>query len=188
MQSINLALPGADDAGITRRWYLPTNNDDGGRNAETKYDIVYARFLGVGSSRTDRHINHATNGRGVVTERFVKKGVRCNACRWFEARIFRELRLPEGVEEVAQLTDPAQATPGDYVIHYAGMSIVDGEVPFCRSETTPSAYAVIESMTTRRTTENGPVVFLAKPAAHALAAAVEFDAKLRGAYENRAVS
>lgn len=187
MRSTDLALPGADDAGVTRRWYLPTNNDDG-RNAETKYHIVYARFLGVGSSHTDRHANHAIDGHGDVIERFVKKGVRCNACRWFEARIFRELVLPEGVEDVAQVADPADVELGDYVIHYAGMSVVDGEVPFCRSESTPSAYAVIESMTTRRTTENGPVVFLAKPAAHALAAAVEFDGKLRSAYENRAVS
>lgn len=182
MQSTNLALPGADDAGTTRRWYLPTNNEDEGRGAETKYHIVYARFLGVGSSHTDRHINHAGD------ERFVRKGVRCNACRWFEARIFRILELPDGVEDVARVADPADVSLGDYVIHYAGMSIVDAEVPFCRSETTPSPHAVIESMTTRRTTENGPVVFLAKPAAHALAAAVEFDAKLRVAYENRAVS
>lgn len=188
MQSINLALPGADDAGTTRRWYLPTNNEDEGRNAETKYHIVYARFLGVGSSHTDRHTNHAVDDRGVPTERFVRKGVRCNACRWFEARIFRELVLPPGVEEVAQVQDPNDVTLGDYIIHTAGMSTVSGEMAFCRSETTPSPYAVIELMTTRRMTENGPVVFLAKPAAHALAAAVEFDNKLRIAYENRAVS
>ena len=188
MKSSNLALPSADDAGATRRWYLPTNNDDEGRNAETKYHIVYARFLGVGSSHTDRHTNHASDPDGVVVEQFVRKGVRCNACRWFEARIFRVIVLPEGVEDVSQVTDPADVRLGDYVTHYAGMSIVDNEVPFCRSDTTPSAHAVIESMTTRRTTESGPQVFLAKPAAHALAAAVEFDAKLRDAYVNRAVS
>lgn len=182
MQSINLALPGADDAGTTRRWYLPTNNDDEGRDAETKYHIVYARFLGVGSSHTDRHTNHAPD------ERFVRKGVRCNACRWFEARIFREIILPEGVDDLSRVSDPTTVELGDYIIHNAGMSIVDGEVAFCRSETTPSPYAVIELMTTRRMTDTGPVVFLAKPAAHALAAAVEFDAKLRVAYENRAVS
>lgn len=187
MQSINLALPGADDAGTTRRWYLPTNNDDESRDTETKYHIVYARFLGVGSSHTDRHTNHELNRDG-VEERFVRKGVRCNACRWFEARIFRELVLPPGVDEVAQVSDPGDVTLGDYVIHFAGMSVVDGEVPFCRTEMTPSAHAVIELMTTRRTTPSGPQVFLAKPAAHALAAAVEFDGKLRSAYENRAVS
>jgi hypothetical protein len=182
MQSTNLALPGAEDAGVTRRWYLPTNNEDEGRGAETRYYITYARFLGVGSSHTDRHSNHHED------ERFVRKGVRCNACRWFEARIFRELSLPEGVTDLAAVRDPSGVQLGDYVIHYAGMSVVDGEVPFCRYETTPSPYAVIESMTTRRTTENGPVVFLAKPAAHSLAAAAEFDTKLRVAYENRAVS
>lgn len=182
MQSTNLALPGAEDAGATRRWYLPTNNEDEGRGAETRYYITYARFLGVGSSHTDRHMNHTGD------EQFVRKGVRCNACRWFEARIFRELNLPPGIDDVSKITDPTDVELGDYVIHYAGMSVVDNEVPFCRYETHKSPYAVIESMTTRRTTENGPVVFLAKPAAHSLAAAVEFDAKLRVAYENRAVS
>lgn len=181
MQSIDMLLPGADDAGTTRRWYLPLNNEGRGRDAEVEYYTTYARFLGVGSSHTERHQDH--NGR-----RFVERGVRCNACRWFEARIFREVILPDGVDDVTDVQDPSDVRLGDYVLHYAGLSIVDGEVPFCRYDTTPSPHSVIELMTTRRTTAIGPQVFLAKPAAHALAVAAEFDAKLRDAYVNRAVS
>lgn len=180
MNPIHMLLPGASDAGTVRRWYLPINDGER-RDAETEYYQTYARFLGVGTSHTDHHQDH--NGQP-----FIEKGVRCNACRWFEARIFRELVLPDGVDSVATVDDPATVELGEYIIHYAGMSVVAGEVPFYRYETTRSAHAVIESMTTRRTTSTGPIVFLAKPAAYALAAAAGFDADLRDAYINRAVS
>lgn len=181
---IQKLLPGASDAGAVRRWYLPLSNEGSVRDADPEYYTTYARFLGVGSSHIDRHANH------VGDEPFVRKGVRCNACRWFEARIFREVELPDGVERIEDVTDENkdQVRLSDYVIHYVGMSVVNREVPFCRYETTPSAHMVIESMTTRRTTENGPVVFLAKPSAHALAAAAAFDELLHDAYINRAVS
>lgn len=180
---IQKLLPGASDAGTVRRWYLPLNNETAGRGADVEYYQTYARYLGGGSSHTERHQDH----RGQV---WIPKGTRCNACRWFEARIFRELELPDGVDRIENLTDADRdrVRLGDYVIHYAGMSIVEGEVPFCRYETTPSPHVVIESMTTRRNTENGPVVFLAKPSAHALAAAAAFDVQLHDAYINRAVS
>lgn len=188
---IQKLLPGASDAGTVRRWFLPLNNETSGRDAEVEYYPTFARFLGGGSSHTERHQDH--HG-----QTWVPRGTRCNACRWFEARIFREFELPADLDldvepsddagHDALLPDPRDLRLGNYVIHYAGMSIVDGEVPFCRYETTPSAHAVIESMTTRRTTESGPVVFLAKPSAHALAVAAAFDVDLRDAYENRAVS
>lgn len=174
-----LLLPDADDAGQIRRWFLPIN-DRTSRSDDLEYYRTYARFLGVGTSHTTTHQFH--------TDEFVKRGERCNACRWFEARVFRELELPAGVDDFTELDDPRQARLGNFVIHFAGMSIVDGEVPFYRYETTSSPFMVIESMTTRRLTERGPEVFLAKPSAHALAVAAQYDADLRDAYENRAVS
>jgi hypothetical protein len=176
-------LPDADDAGQTRRWFLPLH-DRAAQTDDVEYYRTYARFLGVGTSHAPTHSSAPHTDRN----RFVPRGVRCNACRWFEARIFRELDLPDGVDDVAQLTDPAQARLGDYVIHFTGMSIVDGEVPFYRYETTASPHMVIEHMTTRRLTERGPEVFLAKPSAHALAVAAAYDGDLRDSYENRAVS
>ena len=57
---------------------------------------------------------------------FITKGVRCNACRWFEARIFREVVL---------LARPAGAIE-DFFIHAdydhetgAGTLRVDADVP-----------------------------------------------------------
>lgn len=179
-----LLLPDADDAGQTRRWFLPLN-DRNARTTEVDYYRTYARFLGVGTSHVATHTDHVRHG-----QRFVERGQRCNACRWFEARVFREVELPPGVENLADaaLEGAGGARLGGYVLHFAGMSIVDGEVPFYRYEVTPSPFMVIESMTTRRITERGPEVFLAKPSAHALAVAAQFDVELRDAYENRAVS
>jgi len=174
-----LLLPDDDEAGEVRRWYLPINDRDAG---DVEYYRTYARFLGVGTSHTAAHSS------AVHAEGYVPKGTRCNACRWFEARIFRELVLPDGVETLANLEHPGDAQLGRYVMHYAGMSIAPGEVPLYRYETTASPYMVIESMTTRRLTDRGPEVFLAKPSAHALAASAAYDTGLRDAYENRAVS
>lgn len=181
--TINLALPAADVAGDVRRWYLPVT-PDGSRSSDYSYYVTYARFLGVGTSFTATHAPHAG--------RFVDRGVRCNACRWFEARIFRELVLPTDVAELGDLVAAGLTVDdvdlGPYVLHFVGMSVVDDEVPFCRVETTASPFTVVESMTTRRTTERGPEAFIAKPAAHALAEAAAYDPQLADAYVNRAVS
>jgi hypothetical protein len=181
--TINLALPHADVAGDVNQWYLPVT-PDGTRSADYGYYVTYARFLGLGTSFTASHAPHE--------RRFVDRGVRCNACRWFEARIFRELLLPAGVDDLAGLAavglTAADVELGGYVMHFVGMSIVDDEVPFCRVEQTTSPFTVVESMTTRRTTERGPEAFIAKPAAHALAEAAAYDRPLADAYVNRAVS
>jgi hypothetical protein len=180
--SVNTLLPAIDDAGEVRRWFLPIQ---GTASLEDRNDAdfiaTYARFLGMGSSYTREHTRHTT--------RYVRRGERCNACRWFEVRVFRELIMPPGIESLDQLTDPSDVDLGEYVLHYAGMSIVDDEVPFFRHETTASPYTVIESMTTRRNTpDRGSEVFLAKPAARALAEASANDRQLADAYVNRAVS
>jgi hypothetical protein len=179
LMSTNTLLPDAELAGDVRRWYLPVDPVDGTRSDDPEHLVLYGRFLGLGSSRTDAHQPHR--------ERYVPRGIRCNACRWFEARIFRELVLPDGVDDLTALTGPDDVRLGDYVIHSAGMSIVDDEVPLFRCETTRSPFMVVELMTTRRRTDQGSEVFLAKPAARALAEAAQHDAALRDAYLNRAV-
>lgn len=180
----NLALPDAEEAGTVRRWYLPLT-PDGQRTDDLEYHVTYARFLGVGTSFTATHTRH--DGP------YVSRGVRCNACRWFEARIFRELVLPDDVGDLSELAarglSERDVRAGPYVLHFVGMSIVRGEVPFCRVEVTTSPYTVIEAMTTRRTTaERGPEAFIAKPAAHALSEAAGNDRELAQAYVDRAVS
>lgn len=177
-------LPDIDQAGDVQTWYLPVKGSSTDPLDTSDVDVyrTYARFLGMGSSRTSVHQNHPRT-------RYVRRGDRCNACRWFEIRIFRELELPPGVESIERVLDPAQVRLGNYIMHSSGMSIVDGEVPLMRYEATASPFQVIESMTTRRvTTESGPQVYLAKPAARALAEASGYDQQLADAYINRAVS
>lgn len=176
----NLALPTRDDAGQLRRWYLPIKPPGNRENEEFAYHVTYARFLGMGTSFAEAHSGH-------LNQRFVDRGTRCNACRWFETRVFREVTLPRDADRIED-ADPAAVRLGDYVLHSVGMSIVDGEVPYCKVDTTGSAFSVVELMTTRRVTDRGPEAFIAKPAAYALAEASGRDRDLADAYVNRAVS
>lgn len=176
---IQLPLPDVTETGQVRRWFLPLK-EVGSHSTEFEYHPTYARFLGMGTSFTEHHTDHPG--------RFVDRRTRCNACRWFETRIFRQVLLPPGVASLEDVDDPRTVRVGDYVLHFAGMSIVDGEVPLCRVETTGSAFSVVELMTTRRVTDRGPEAFIAKPAAHALAEAAAHDRDLADAYVNRAVS
>lgn len=184
--TINLALPTREDAGQLRRWYLPIK-PPGDREEEFQYHVTYARFLGLGTSFAETHSGHRDR-------EFVDRGTRCNACRWFETRVFRELVLTLGGQDVESLaTDDlrdalADARLGDYVLHSVGMSIVDGEVPYCKVDVTTSPFSVVELMTTRRVTDQGPQAFIAKPAAYALSEASGRDRDLADAYINRAVS
>jgi hypothetical protein len=115
-------------------------------------------LLGVGASRRYRHKH---DGDVVPTDG------RCSACRWFEVRIFR--------------------TEDDrYLLHFAGRSVVPGEVTRYRTEWTSSGFDVLEALTTRR--EGGRDVYLTAPAARALAQGAEYDDGLREAYVERAVS
>lgn len=178
MTTTNPLLPDASDAGLVRRWYLPVNEDDR-RDLVHSYE-TYARFLGMGTSHVVAHVAH--------DEPYVPRGVRCNACRWFEARIFRELTLPDGASALDDVADADDVRLGDYIVHSVGGTVVPGEVPLYRFEEAASPFSVIELMTTRRLTDRGPEAFLAKPSAAALAAAAGFDADLARAYVQRAVS
>lgn len=121
-----------------------------------------ATFLGVGSSRQERHFGHPSTR---YAPKPTGKGEGCGACRWFETRIFK-------------LGD------NEYVLHHAGRSIVPGEQDLCRYEEAFSPYEVIERYTVRN---NVRPPFITRPALLALAQAASFDSTLRDAYENRAV-
>lgn len=163
-------LPDADAVGVTGDWVLPTDDGD---------DVVELRgvFLGLGTSHRPQHYQH----RG----RHAAPGERCAACRWFEPRIFRELRA--GGQLTPGPTDPTRREAlGRYLVHYAGRSVVPGEVTRSRHEWLSGPHEVIEALTTRRVASNE--VFLTPPAARVLAQAANWDVTLEEAYVDRAVS
>lgn len=89
-------LPQQNQVGNTRIWELP--------KCENTTMTLNLTLLGMGSSQTQTHDGHPAS-------KYQKRGLRCSACRWFEARIFRD---PE---------------TGRYMAHRVGMSIVPGETP-----------------------------------------------------------
>lgn len=205
---IHLQLPEYHQIGEVRRWYLPLPQrasvhvvglNDGSdvdlvdvRRDDVEIDVEYykttGRFVGFGSSWTDNHWGHR--------EEFVPRGSRCNACRWFELRIFRELSDDVEVpsestpEQLARLYANAARHDqlGDFVVYKVGMSIVPDEIPYCRYDVIASPHEVVEALTTRKHTDNGPVAFITKPSAMALASGARYDDDLEDAYVNRAVS
>lgn len=181
---ISLALPDYQRLGDVERWFLPLPSRD-----DTEEDTYYrtiGRFVGFGSSWTDNHWGHR--------EEFVPRGSRCNACRWFEIRIFRELDVdpsdvPVGTDLERLFVDARRAgNLGDYIVYKAGMSAVPNEIPYCRYDKISSPFEVVEALTTRRHTDSGPQAFITKPSAMALASGARFDVELEDAYVNRAVS
>jgi hypothetical protein len=118
-----------------------------------------AKLLGVSSSHWDRHVGHKPN-------EYVEPGERCGSCRWFEVRIFRD-------------TESKQ-----YMIHYAGRSIVPEEKTRSRYEWLNGAHAVLEALTTRRVAG----VYLTPPAARVMAQAAGQDKDIEEIWINRAVN
>jgi hypothetical protein len=215
---MNLQLPAYSQIGEVRRWFLPLppaprrgdaaipTPRDGATDAdadasvdvladapvddqELEYYRVAGRFIGYGSSWTDNHWDHGP-------DEYVQPGRRCNACRWFELRLFRELsdavELVPGVtpEQLRVTYDEAAELGqlGDYVVYKAGLSSIPGEVPYCRYDVISSPFEVVEALTTRKHTPGGPIAFITKPSALALASAARYDDELQDAYLNRAVS
>jgi hypothetical protein len=199
---ISLQLPNYRDIGQVRRWFLPlpirtdvsvptqrgdaTAYDESTDELELEYYRTIARFIGYGSSWTDNHWDH--------TGPYVEQGKRCNACRWFEIRIMRELDVdPADVPpetDLAAMYDRALRDDklGRYVVYKAGMSSIPGEVPYIRHNLIASPFEVVEALTTRKHTGQRPVAFITKPSALALASGARFDDELKEAYLDRAVS
>jgi hypothetical protein len=150
--AMDAVLPGVDDVGRSRVWELPMGE-------ETL--SIDARFLGMGSSRRDRHDHPAPD--------LARPGQKCSACRWFEPRIFRER---EGRRR--------------FLVHHTGRSVVPGEMDRTRAEWVLTPAEVIESMLTRRNVGGvQQVPYLTKPAARVLAQASEHDDDLYDAYLDR---
>lgn len=145
-------LPDDDEVGTRGVWLLPT--DDSRSTVE-----VRGKFLGMASSRRERHDGHPP---GMPKP----PGMRCSACRWFEPRIFK-------------------LDSGGYLVHFAGRSAVPGEVVRGRYETARTEHEVIEQLTTRR--QDGETK-LTPPAARALAMAAGNDEDIEFAYVNRATA
>lgn len=178
-----LQLPSYRDIGQTRQWFLPLQ-------AEDDYYITVARYIGYGSSHTQNHWDHT----GPYIDRNPDGSwPRCNACRWFEIRIFRELGDDVELDDATDLNHEYVAALeddnlGNYIVHKVGMSMVPGEVPLCRYDVISSPYEVVEALTTRQIRDAGPRTFITKPSAMALASGAQFDEELEEAYVNRAVT
>lgn len=131
-----------------------------GGNRELRF---HAKLLGVVSSRRPVH------DRSHAGREYASQGEQCGACRWFEPRIFREV---------------SRTMLGRYLVHFAGMSIVPGETTRLRYEWAVSPHEVVEVLTTRHDRS----AFLTIPAARVLSQAANFDAELKEAYLDRAIS
>lgn len=81
-------------------------------------------FIGFATSHREQHENHRSTTYASTKDR-------CRACRWFEPRIFRET---DGQER--------------YLIHYAGVSVVPGEVTHTRVEWAHSAEEILAALST----------------------------------------
>jgi hypothetical protein len=168
-------LPGTDEVGEIGTWLLPVRDARGTR-------IVTGKFLGVGSSRATYHKNHPQ-------DRIAAPGTKCQSCRWFEPRIFKLMSAQEiadifGVDNNDGDTDNSQDR--GYLIHYAGRSIIPGEIAMSRYDMVSTAHEVVEVLTTRRADGSPPRLSI--PAARVLAQAAGNDDDIEGAYFNRAVS
>lgn len=154
-------LPLGNETGPDERdWVLPTRTDQDERVSAGALR-VRASFIGMGSTRSDRHQDHNPGEYPVKT-----RGEKCNLCRWYETRVFR---LGEN----------------DYVVHHVGRSIVPGEVDMPHHESAYSADEVIELYTVRKDDKDP---FLTRPGARALSQAVQFDDELREARRRSAVA
>lgn len=157
--NITTTLPPYTRVGAVDRWALPSGD---------AIIEIYGQFLGFGSSQGDRHATwHPTSG-------YARSDQKCWACRWSEPRLFS-----------VKTQDPSEPTLGRYLIHYAGVSIVPGEVTLSKHVWAMTGYEVVEIMTTRRT---GVAPYLHPTAARVLSQAAAFDDEINEAYINRAVS
>lgn len=158
-------LPTLDRVGLIETWTLPA-----AQNTQVTFD---GKLLGAVSSRRPFH-DKSHEGRA-----YAGRGEQCGACRWFEPRIFREV-----IPDKKYGFSPAKTTPGRYLVHFAGMSIVPGETNRLRHEWAVSPHEVVELLTTRHDRD----VFLTIPAARVLSQAANFDDELKEAYLDRAIS
>ena len=176
-------LPNVEDVGDAEAsWHVPIVDSDFDIAAPNSDDIVlciqvHGQFVGMGSTQRLRHNSHA--GEYADTS----SGEKCNACRWFELRLFYD-------DEERR-----------YILHFAGRSVVPDETQRFRVEHAYSAYEVIEILSSQQrsnrtmlSTEDGTPLAqnptsstgtLTYPAIRALSQACGFDDDIKEAYEGR---
>lgn len=143
-------FPIESETGMTGRWSVV--NDEGERA-----DIT-GRFLGSGSSRKPRHMNHPGSD-------YAARGGKCQACRWLELMIFQELEQPD--------------RPRRYLVVKIGASAVPGET---ERYTTTWAFSPDEVVVAVSTRQPGAQLVMSRPAQFALARAAGLDPEIRAAY------
>lgn len=180
-------LPEVDRAGDIDDWVLPGKEGD---IAFTGY------FLGVASSRKQHHRLHY--GRD-----FAGPNEKCGACRWFEPRVFREVKPkredvvlgtvgdvhPDAAAELGLtgaesnmkiISKHLVGVPGRFLVHRTGRTIVPGEVDLVSYEWVSGATELIDALSTRPVDDEP---YLSNPAADLLEKAILYDAELRAAYQ-----
>lgn len=169
VSSLHKRLPRTSHVGNRSTYALPVGKD------ATETINIAARFIGLGSSVRDRHQNHRDGAPHAEPK------MHCNACRWFETRIFRL---------VTEHDEDSELAGANYVLHHSGVSIVPNEVVYYRYEVLRSGFEVIEALTIRKNDSRGnpQPPFLTRPAARALSQAAGYDTELREAYVNRATA
>lgn len=141
------------------------------------------RIIGSASSEKDTHIGHPRTD-------WAPKHVKCSACRWLEATIYKR-RIVDPVMKIDGLAKSDNLRCRyDYVIYTVGVSNVPGEIDFIRLHQTSSAFEVVELLTVRRYNRiTGKTdAFLPPQHAQALAQAASIDEDVSEAYVNRAVA
>lgn len=126
--------------------------------------VVHGRLIGFASSHRDEH-SHPGHDFAPQLSPDTQRRQHCNACRWFEVRIIRDV-------------------DGTYAVHTMGPSVIPGDITLCRLARTESPWEVVELLTVRR---DGSVT-LPGHSARALAQAALVDEGISTAYVNRAVA
>ena len=123
-------------------------------------------FIALASTYRPEHFRHPNTEYMDVTS-----GLKCNRCRWFELRIFYN------------------HVDSCYVLHFAGRTIVPGEIQRFRVDRAVSAYEVIEILSAKtshgRQPGNSEGPYLTAPALRALSQAAGFDDDIRDAFNAR---
>lgn len=163
-------LPNEESVGISNDtlWVLPVVDSDAIDSGQPPTYRFNGDFIGLGSTFRPTHYRHPHT-------MFMESGsgYRCNRCRWFELRIFY---------------DNDQT---GYLLHFAGRSMVPGEIQRYRIERALTAYELIEIMSGKaahgQQSRNDPdfVPHLTAPGRRALSQAAGFDDDIKDAYTDR---
>jgi hypothetical protein len=156
-------LPGVESVGSSNdtQFTVPIVDSNVTNGELTK--TFLGDFVGHASTYRPNHFRHTTEFMDPTT------GLKCNRCRWFELRIFYN------------------HSDSCYLLHFAGRSIVPGEVQRYRTEDPVTAYELIETLQaqTSHGANSNSGERLTAPALRALSQAAGFDKDIEKAYRSR---